>query len=237
MLDELLNEPFFGFDKKAFTFLRALKNSKNNNKEWFDANRDKYEEYLKKPMRDLIDTLAIEIKKIDPNIVVNYKSIFRINRDIRFSQDKRPYKNYLAAAFAFDRVKSSEIPQFYFHISPDEFIVAGGQYSSESNMLKKIRKGIFENNDRYSNIINDKKFKREYGNVEGASLTNLPKEYAHLAKTDTDKKLLQRLKMKQFYVWKNFDPKIALDGKIVDVIVKQIKLMYDFTKFLHEVSK
>jgi uncharacterized protein (TIGR02453 family) len=237
MLDELIKEPFFGFDKKAFTFLRALKNSKNNSKEWFDANRSTYEEYLKRPMRDLIDTLAIEIQKIDPVIVVNYKSIFRINRDIRFSKDKRPYKNYLAAAFAFDRVKSSEIPQFYFHFSPDEFIVAGGQYSSESNMLKKIRKGIYENNDTYSKIINDKKFKREYGKVEGASLTKMPKEYAHLAKTDTDKKLLQRLKMKQFYVWKNFDPIIALNGKVVDVVIKQLKLMYDFTKFLHEISK
>ena len=51
---------------------------------------------------DLIDTLAIEIRKIDPDIVVNYKSIFRINRDIRFSKDKRPYKTYLSAAFAFD---------------------------------------------------------------------------------------------------------------------------------------
>jgi uncharacterized protein (TIGR02453 family) len=237
MLDELIKEPFFGFDKKAFTFLRALKNSKNNNKEWFDANRGTYEEYLKKPMRDLIDTLAIEIQKIDPDIVVNYKSIFRINRDVRFSIDKRPYKNYLAAAFAFGRVKSSEIPQFYFHFSPDEFIVAGGQYSSESNMLKKIRKGIFENNDEYSKIISDKKFKREYGNVEGASVTKLPKEYAHLAKSDLDEKLQQRLKMKQFYVWTKLDPKIGLDGKIVDVVIKQMNLMYDFTKFLDSVSK
>lgn len=237
MLDELIKEPFFGFDKKAFIFLRALKNSKNNNKEWFDANRGTYEEYLKKPMRDLIDTLAIEIRKIDPDIVVNYKSIFRINRDIRFSADKRPYKTYLSAAFAFDRVKSSEIPQFYFHFSPNEFITAGGQYSSESNMLKKIRKGIFNNFETYSKIINDKKFKREYGKVEGVSLIKMPKEYAHLAKQDTDKKLLETLKMKQFYVWKDFDPKIVLTGKLVDVVIKQIRLTYDFTKFLHEISK
>lgn len=237
MLNDLIKEPFMGFDKKAFTFLRALKDPKKNNKEWFDANRETYEEYLKKPMRDLIDYLAVEIRKIDPDIVVNYKSIFRINRDIRFSADKRPYKTYLSAAFAFDRVKSSEIPQFYFHFSPEEFITAGGQYSSDTHMLKKIRKGIYKDFEKYEKIITDKNFKKEYKKVEGHSLTKLPKEYAHLAKTDTNPKLLDTLKMKQFYVWKGFDPKQALDTGLTETVIKHIKLQYDFTKFLHEITK
>jgi uncharacterized protein (TIGR02453 family) len=237
MLDDLIKEPFLGFDKKALTFLRALKDPKKNNKEWFDANRETYEQYLKKPMRDLIDYLAVEIRKIDPDIVVNYKSIFRINRDIRFSKDKHPYKTYLSAAFTFDKVKSSEIPQFYFHFSPQEFITAGGQYSSDPNMLKKIRKGIYKNFDKYQSIINDKAFKREYKKVEGQSLTKMPKEYAHLEKSGADPKLLDTLKMKQFYVWKDFDPKTALDNRLTEIVIKQIKLQYDFTKFLYEISK
>lgn len=237
MLNDLIKEPFLGFDKKAFTFLRALKDPKKNNKEWFDANRDTYEEYLKKPMRDLIDYLAVEIRKIDPDIVVNYKSIFRINRDIRFSKDKSPYKTKLSAAFAFGKVKSSEIPQFYFHFGPDDFVIAGGQYSSDPTMLKKIRKGISKNFDKYLAIIDDKKFKKEYKNVEGESLTRLPKEYTYLEKGSADKRLLDTLKMKQWYVWKEADKKLALESKITDIIIDQIKLSYDFTKFLHEISK
>ena len=95
MLGELIKEPFLGFQKEALKFLKDLSNDKNNNKVWFDKNRETYEIYLKKPMRDLIDTLAIEINKIDPDIVVNYKSIFRINRDIRFQKIKCPTKIYI----------------------------------------------------------------------------------------------------------------------------------------------
>lgn len=237
MLNDLIKEPFMGFDKKAFTFLRALKDPKKNNKEWFDANRETYEEYLKKPMRDLIDYLAVEIRKIDPDIVVNYKSIFRINRDIRFSKDKSPYKTKLSAAFAFGRVKSSEIPQFYFHFGPDDFVIAGGQYSSDPQMLKKIRKGIYQNFDRYLEIISDKKFKREYSIIEGDTLTRLPKEYSNLEKSGADIRLMEALKMKQWYVWKDADKKLTLDNRMTDIIIDQIKLSYDFTKFLHEISK
>mgnify|MGYP003545529061 CR=1 FL=1 len=93
-------------------------------------------------MRELIDTLGIEINKIDSDIVVNYKSIFRINRDIRFSKDKAPYKSHYAAAFTFGSIKSAEIPQFYFHFNSKEFIFATGQYSMDNDYLKKIRKEI-----------------------------------------------------------------------------------------------
>ncbi|MEZ4689881.1 MAG: TIGR02453 family protein [Ignavibacteria bacterium] len=137
MLDELVKEPFLGFPKKALKFLKELSIPSNNNKAWFDEHRDIYEENLKKPMRDLIDTLAIEINKIDPDIVVNYKSIFRINRDVRFAKDKRPYKEIYAAAFAFDRIKSAEIPAFYFHFDSKEFLFASGQYSMDNDYLKK----------------------------------------------------------------------------------------------------
>lgn len=237
MLDELIKEPFLGFDKKAIIFLRALEKPKNNNKEWFDENRETYENYIKKPVRDLIDVLAPQITKIDPDIVVNYKSIFRINRDIRFSKDKHPYKTYVSFAFAFGRVKSSEIPQFYFHFSPKEFISAGGQYSSDPNMLKRIRKYILKNFDEYLSITTDKKFKRLYGQVQGNSLIKMPKEYHHLGKEGADKKLLETLKMKQFYVYNDFDPKMVLTPKMTEMVLSEIKNLHSFTKFLDKASK
>ncbi|MCX6164328.1 MAG: DUF2461 family protein, partial [Ignavibacteriae bacterium] len=98
MLDNFIKEPFLGFSNESLEFLKKLENKKYNNKIWFDKNREKYETYVKLPMRALIDNLTGELYKIDPSIVVNYKSIFRINRDIRFSKDKTPYKSITSAS-------------------------------------------------------------------------------------------------------------------------------------------
>ena len=238
MLDELIKEPFLGFDPKAIKFLKSLKNPKNNNKGWFHKHSDTYENYIKKPVRDLIDTLAIEIKKIDPEIVVNYRSIFRINRDVRFSKNKHPYKTHVGFSFCFDTVKSAEIPQFYYHFSPDDgFLFAGGQYSTDPAKLKKIRTAISEDFGTYSSIIKSKKFKKEYKEIHGVSISRLPKGYEHLNKEDTDPKLVETLMMKQFYIEKYYNIETIYSNKIVDVVTENIQCSYDFIKFLYEASK
>ncbi len=237
MLHELVKAPFLGFGKEALKFLKDLSNPKNNNKEWFDKHRDNYENYLKQPMKDLIDTLAIEINKIDPDIVVNYKSIFRINRDIRFSKNKMPYKNLYSAAFAFGRVKSAEIPQFYFHFDPKEFIFAAGQYSMDNDYLKKIRTAINDNFKIYKSIITEKDFVKSYGSVAGESLTKLPKGYDNIDINKAEPELIRSLKMKQFYVFKTYKPEVILNDKLADLITNNIKQTYNFTKFLHNATK
>ena len=211
MLSDLLNQPFPGFEKKALKFLKALSVSDNNNKKWFDEHRNEYEMYLKLPMRNLIDTLSSEIRKIDPDIVVNYKSIFRINRDVRFSKDKKPYKTHYAAAFAFEKVKSSEIPQFYFHFSAEEFIFAAGQYT--------------------------KSFLNNFGSIKGESLSKLPKGFENPVQVASDPLLIKLLMMKQFYVFKEYNPDVILSEELPDLIVENIKLSYDFTEYLDKVSK
>lgn len=237
MLHELAKAPFLGFEKEALKFLKDLSNPKNNNKDWFDKHRDIYEEYLKQPMKDLIDNLAIEINKIDPDIVVSYKSIFRINRDIRFSKNKMPYKNLYSAAFAFGRVKSAEIPQFYFHFDPKEFIIASGQYSMDNDYLKKIRTAISNNYKNYKSIITKKDFVKAFGEVAGESLTKLPKGYDNVITDKTDPQLISALKMKQYYVFKSYKAEVVLNDKLVDIITDNIKLSHDFTKFLHNATK
>lgn len=237
MLGELIKPPFLGFEPAALKFLKSLSNPKNNNKLWFDKHRDEYEQYLKQPMRELIDTLGIEINKIDPDIVVNYKSIFRINRDIRFSKNKAPYKSHYAAAFAFGSIKSAEIPQFYFHFNSNEFIFATGQYSMDNDFLKKIRKEIYSDFKNYKSIIKNKKFENTYGEVMGDALTKLPKGYENLNIEKEDPLLVSSIRMKQYYVSKTYEPELILTDKITDVIIDNIKLSYDFTKFLYNATK
>lgn len=232
MLGELLSQPFSGFPEEGLKFLKLLSVPKNNSKIWFDKHRDEYEKFLKLPMRELIDTLSGEIRKIDPDIVVNYKSIFRINRDIRFSKNKMPYKSLYSAAFAFDRIKTSEIPQFYFHFNKDEFLFAAGQYSTDINNLRKIRKTVFENFRYYKSLVNERKFKNYYGNVSGESLIKIPKEFENLTDENTDPLLQKSMKMKQFYVYRSYSPEIVLTEEIKDIILDNIRASHRFTKFL-----
>ncbi len=231
MLSDLIQEPFLGFSEDSIKFLKALK--RNNKKEWFDKNRDKYENYLRQPMMNLIDALVPELKKVDPDIVINYKSIFRINRDLRFSKDKTPYKTHYAAAFCFDRIKKAELPHVYFHIEPGELVIAAGQYSMEPFNLKKIRYKVFSEFDDYLSIINDKEFKKLYGKVTGIKQVRPATGYEEV----TDEQLAEILKMKQFYVFKSYDPEVAFDSSFVDLIIQHAKVSHDFVKFLWEAMK
>jgi uncharacterized protein (TIGR02453 family) len=237
LLDQLIKEPFLGFQPEALKFLKALSNPKNNNKLWFDRNRETYENYLKQPMKELVDNLATEIYKIDPDIVVNYKSIFRINRDIRFSKNKTPYKNLYSAAFAFGRIKVSEIPQFYFHFTPSEFLFASGQYSTDNNYLRKIREAISKNFKDYKSIITNKEFVKKYGEVRGESLTKTPRGYEKFDSDKHDPLLIRTLKLKQFYIFKTYKPEVVLSDKVVEIIIDNINISYDFTKFLDNAIK
>jgi len=235
MLADLIQEPFLGFSENTIKYFKALK--KNNNKEWFEKNRDKYDAYVKEPMRNLIDALAPELRKVDKDIVVNYKSIFRINRDLRFSKDKTPYKCYYSAAFCFDQIKKAELPHVYFHLEPGELIIAAGQYSMEPVNLKKIRNKIFNEYDEYISIIDNKEFKKLYGDVVGIKQTRLPKDFLEVADEIEDERLKDILMMKQFYVHKSYEPELAFDSSFVDLIIEHAKVSRDFVKFLWDAMK
>lgn len=233
MLSDLIKEPFLGFSEETVKFFKSLKNKKNNNKIWFEKHREEYDNYVKAPMRNLIDTMAVELPKIDKDFIVSYKSIFRINRDIRFSKDKTPYKDYCSAAFCLERIKSAEIPHLYFHLHPDELIIAAGQYSMDPVNLKKIRYKIFSEFGNYLSIIEDRNFKKLYGEVRGMKQQRPSKDYAEV----TDEKLIEVLKMKQFYVYKTYEPKLAFDSSFIELLLKHAKVSLDFNRFLWEAIK
>ncbi len=232
MLDLLISEPFNGFSEETLNFFAKLKQKRYNNKEWFDKHRDIYELYVKEPMRSLLVNLSPELKKIDERIVVSPKSIFRINRDIRFKKDKTPYKEHYSAAITFDRLKSPELPLFYFHISSDEFFFAAGQYSTDNNLINKLRRKIISNEDKFLSIIHRKEFTSLFGKVCGESLVNVPTEYRNNLKLKDETKTL--IKMKQMYVSKSYKPEKGLNSSLLELIVKNISITKDFTKFLFD---
>lgn len=153
------------FDQQFTNFLKSL--SKDNTKEWFDSNRDVYENFVKKPFEAFVTDLIGEIRKVDPSIRIMAKeAIFRINKDTRFSKDKTPYKTSVSAAISAGG-KNSEFPGIYVEMNHEKVNIIGGCYVVEKDNLLKIRKYIGRNLDAFQKLISGKGFKNSFGSVLG----------------------------------------------------------------------
>lgn len=135
----------FNFPFQTIEFLKKL--SKNNNREWFQSHKEDYEKNFLIPAKIVVIELGSFIKEYFPNIIAEpeiNKSIFRLNRDIRFSKDKKPYKTNLGIYFWEGKRKKLESSGFYFHIEPNNFLIAVGFYIFPSDILKKYRQVLLQ---------------------------------------------------------------------------------------------
>lgn len=136
---------FSGFTKETVRFFTSLR--KNNNREWFERNRETYETQVMAPARAFVTAMGERLKAIAPRIVaapkVN-KSIFRINRDTRFSQDPSPYKTNLGIYF-WDGLRSRmESSGFYFHLEPPNLVLGGGMYMIPDSLIGRFREAVVD---------------------------------------------------------------------------------------------
>jgi uncharacterized protein (TIGR02453 family) len=160
-------------------FLRDLK--KNNNKPWFDANRKRYEE-AKKDFENFIQQV-IDIHGKKDRAISSLKAkdcLFRINRDVRFSKDKSPYKTNFGASINKGGRKAFSTAGYYFHLEPGQCFVGGGIYQPMPEELKKVRQEIDYNFNEFKKIIGAKKFKSFYGDLDKSEaflLCRVPKGY------------------------------------------------------------
>jgi len=134
---------FNGFPKETFEFFEKLK--QNNSKDWFQANRNEYDEFVKKPSEQFVIEMGEMLKQLAPRISaipkVN-KSLFRINRDTRFSKDKRPYKTNLGIWFWEGARKRMECSGFYFHLGDGKLMLGTGIHIFSKELLKLYRDAV-----------------------------------------------------------------------------------------------
>lgn len=136
---------FGGFPKEALGFLKGLE--RNNKKEWFDANRAVYEEALLEPAKEFVIAEGSRLQKLAPQIQFEPRvngSIRRLNRDIRFSNDKRPYKNHLDIHFSHDGGLGCGAPAFFFRIQANSLGLGVGMHMFDKPFLAKFRKAVIE---------------------------------------------------------------------------------------------
>jgi uncharacterized protein (TIGR02453 family) len=141
----MLTPTFTGFPREAPLFLKRLE--RNNRKVWFDAHRSEYEQNLMTPSRAFVVDLGRALKKLSPQLQAVPKSggsLFRIYRDLRFSEDKRPYKDHIAFWFWEKKFGRGISPGFYVHFSKDKFILGAGVYVFERHYLKYFRAAVVD---------------------------------------------------------------------------------------------
>src|SRR6478672_1527181 len=158
------------FNKRTLSFFRQL--ARHNEKSWFEAHRDIYENDVRAPMRELIEDLDIRFAEFAPEIGGDPKrSMFRINRDIRFSKDKSPYKTHAACWFnhrnASTRVGSEAdtgSAGFYFHLQPGKSFIGGGLWMPPRPSLNKLRDAIADDPAGFDRIARG--LTKRYGGLD-----------------------------------------------------------------------
>lgn len=209
-------------------FFREL--AQNNHKDWFDANRKRYESNVKKPFERLVGEAIERAKKFDEDIAIEPKdAIFRINRDIRFSKDKTPYKMNRTAIISPYGRKDKTTPGFYLYVGPDKVMMGGGAYEVPTADLANLRNALLHNYDLFNSFITDPSFKKKFGGIQGEEHKRLPKELGIAA--DNGKPLLYK---KQLYFMGEMPAETCLKENFVDVIEEYMKAALPVTNFLRE---
>lgn len=204
------------FSPEALKFLRGLK--RNNDREWFQARRDIYERELKAPMLALIGEVNEAMLSFAPeNVRPPQKAMMRIYRDIRFSKDKRPYKTNVAAWWARTGLEKTSGGGYYFHVSPDEVIIAAGVYMPEREQLLAIRRYLVEHHAELRRILAGKKLRSLMKEFEGLPLTRPPKGFA------PDDPAMDLIRQRQWGVTAHLPPGIAAKPGLLKEIVERFK--------------
>lgn len=208
-------------EKSTFTFLNKIR--KNNNREWFHANKDIYT-VANDNMKQFMSDLEAEMNKID---VIERKKLFRIYRDVRFSKDKTPYNSHFSISMA--REGALRRGGYFLKVTPGGTMVGGGFYNPEPSDLKLIRSQIAADPKPLRKLIASKKFKDTFGTLMGNQLKTSPKGY------DKDHPDIDLLRYKSMYVFKSFTDAETLSSDFPKEIIKVYKAIMPFFNYMTEI--
>jgi uncharacterized protein (TIGR02453 family) len=222
-----VRSPFPGFPKEGIQFFRGL--ARHNNREWFQPRKQVFEEQLKKPMYELVEAVNAAMKRFAPEYLTEPKqAVYRIYRDTRFSNDKTPYKDHIAASFRHRRAAcDAGGAGFYFHVSPKEVGIGGGVYMPATETLRAIRGHIAEHHGAFEKLLRAAAVKRLFGGMQGEQLTRVPKGFS------AEHPAADLLRYKQYLLWTELAPELATSPELYEAIVTRFKAMAPFLEFLN----
>jgi len=214
------------FAPEIYNFLNELK--ENNYREWFHENKPVYQSCRDNVMHNL-EIIIHEIAQFDTSVAGTTAKdcVFRINRDVRFSKDKSPYKTHFGA-FIAPGGRNNGTAGYYIHLEPDNSFLAGGIYMPPPPALKAIRQEIYENYEEFLEIVESPQFKDQFNAIEpNEKLKTKPKGFP------VDFIGLEYLKFKHYTVLKNIDDQYFIKSEFLDEIRAVFKSLYPLNKFLN----
>lgn len=192
--------------------------SQNNNRDWFEKNKKRYETVLKKPFEALVAAVIERLLVFEPGYgpITPKDCIFRLHRDTRFSKDKSPYKTHVSANFTPKGMKSTadamSFPGYYLHVEFGALWIGGGAYALEKEPLHRLRAAIAQDPSALHELIDHKDFKEKYGALRGEVNKVMPPEFKEAARAEP------LLYHKQFYYMAELDPENALRPDFADFV-------------------
>jgi uncharacterized protein (TIGR02453 family) len=218
-------------NKEIFEFLSDLE--RNNNREWFVKNKKRYEN-AKKTLERFVTELIVNINSFDTSIDIKdaSKTFFRIYRDTRFSSNKDPYKTNFGSIIVPESYRHScEYPAYYLHLQNNDNFVSMGIYMPGPQVLKQVRSAIDEDFDTFSEIV--KKLENSFGGLLHAddALKRVPQGF------DKDSPAAEYLKLKNFYIYKEFSNDEVLKKDFLDKITALYKESYELKEWFAKAVK
>jgi len=220
------------FSQQTFHFLTLL--DKNNNRDWFNDNKNQYEIHVREPALDFIADISADLARISPHFNAIPKkiggSLMRVYRDARFVKDKRPYKTNIGIQFRHEAGKDVHAPGFYVHISPQECFIGAGIWRPDAKALGNIREAIANNSKDWLTVSQQKAFKQNF-ELGGESLINGPKGYPKIHPMILD------LKRKDFIAITTLKKDEVTDKKFKKTVLTSFKQADNYMRFLCKALK
>jgi uncharacterized protein (TIGR02453 family) len=215
------------FSASLFQFLIDLRF--DNDREWFQANKKRYEADVRDPMLRFIADVGPHLATVSKQFIADPRprggSLFRIHRDVRFAKDKSPYKTNVGAHFRHVVGRDVHAPGFYLHLEPGQVFVAGGVWHPSGSALTKIRDAIVEHPRAWQQATASKAF-CAIARLGGDALKRPPKGY------EPDHPLIEDIKRKDFIAHVDFTEEQACASDFIDVFTQTCQAFAPMTQFL-----
>ncbi|MCB9307619.1 MAG: DUF2461 domain-containing protein [Lewinellaceae bacterium] len=192
--------------------------SQNNNRDWFEKNKKRYESSVKKPFEETVGAVLERIRSFEPGFTATPKDcIFRIYRDTRFSADKTPYKTHVGAVLTSQGRKNMDQPGYYLHIEFGNLMLGGGAYFLNKEPLRKVRTAIMQDSGTFRDLVGNKEFIEKFSEIKGEKNKVMPPEFKEAVKSEP------MLAHKQFYFMAEIDPENVLRPDFPDFAATYFK--------------